>query len=292
MGVSSTRDTADRYLRLLEQSLSGLLRPSSRVAFEPAIDSEEAALWLELRRRIGEVELSRIVPFDVERREVGGDWPQDAETMIGLRRLRNLRDCFETIVTDGVEGDLLEAGVWQGGAAIYMKALLDVYGDRFRRVWIADSFRGLPPPELGGALEDVGDEHWLHPALAIGLADVLDNFARYDLLDHRLRVIEGWFEETLASAPVEQLALLRADGDMYSSTMSILTALEPKVSVGGFVVIDDYGAVPGCRKAVDDYRSENGIVDDMVEIDWTGVFWRKSAAETTDDPEQPTEPGR
>ncbi len=140
----------------------------------------------------------------------------------------------------------------RGGAAIYMRALLDVYGYRFRRVWIADSFRGLPAPELGGAAEDVGDEHWCHPALSLSLADVLDNSARYDLLDHRLRVIEGWLEETLASTPVERLALLCADGDMYSSTMAILTALKPKISLGGFVVIDDYGAVPGCRQAVDD----------------------------------------
>jgi len=290
--LPSTDSSKERYLWLLEQSLTGLLRPSSRVVYEPAIGTDEASTWQSLRRRIGEdVELSRIVPFDIDRREVGGDWPEDAETMIGLQRLRNLRECFEAIVRDGVGGDLLEAGVWRGGAAIYMRALLDAYNDRYRRVWIADSFRGLPPPDLGGAVQDSGDEHWKQPVLAVGLAAVLDNFARYGLLDHRLRVIEGWFEETLAQASVERLALLRADGDMYSSTMAILTALEPKVADGGFVVSDDYGAVAGCRQAVDDYRSESGITDEMVEIDWTGVFWRKSAAPWLQDPEQPAEPG-
>lgn len=239
----------DRYLQFLERSLTGSISP-------------------EVRTLQGH-------PYDPALREDGRDWPAAALTMVGLTRLRDLRTCVQTILEEGVPGDLLEAGVWRGGVGIYLRALLDAHGDRLRRVWIADSFRGLPPPELGGAEEDVGDVHWTHQELAVGLGEVLDNFDRYGLLDGRVRIVEGWFEHTLAETPVERLAILRADGDMYSSTWTILEQLEPKVAPGGFVVIDDYGAAPGCRIAVDRYRELHSIDAPLVEIDWTGVRWRK-----------------
>ncbi len=69
--------------------------------------------------------------------------------------------------------------------------------------------------------------------------------------------------------------MLRADGDMYGSTIDILNALYPKLSVGGFAIIDDYGAVPACKAAVEDYRAEHGITEPIEPIDWTGVFWRR-----------------
>lgn len=240
----------DQYIGLLERSLTGTIAPEAR----------------NLKGRL----------YDPALREEGRDWPAEALTMVGLRRLHDLRTCVQTILADGVPGDLLEAGVWRGGVGIYLRALLAAHEDRLRRVWIADSFRGLPPPELGGAEEDVGDIHWTHRELSVGLGEVLENFDRYGLLDGRVRVIEGWFEQTLAWAPVERLALLRADGDMYSSTWTILEQLEPKVAPGGFIVIDDYGAVPGCGTAVDRYRELHEIDAPLVEIDWTGVRWRKS----------------
>jgi O-methyltransferase len=64
---------------------------------------------------------------------------------------------------------------------------------------------------------------------------------------------------------------------MYGSTIVTLTALYPKVSPGGYVIIDDYGAIPACRRAVEDYRAAIGITDEVRKVDWTGVFWQKSS---------------
>jgi O-methyltransferase len=122
--------------------------------------------------------------------------------------------------------------------------------------------------------EDAGDQHWRYRELAVGVDEVRSNFARYGLLDDQVRFLEGWFADTLPSAPIERLAVLRLDGDMYASTMDALEPLYPKVSPGGFVIVDDY-ALPGCRRAVDEYRARDGIDEPIVDIDGMGVFWRR-----------------
>jgi O-methyltransferase len=57
--------------------------------------------------------------------------------------------------------------------------------------------------------------------------------------------------------------------------MDPLLNLYPKVSAGGYAIIDDYGAVDGCRKAVDDFRTCNRIDTPLISIDWSGTYWRK-----------------
>jgi hypothetical protein len=196
--------------------------------------------------------------------------------MIGLKRLDNLHACIEAVIRDQVLGDFIETGVWRGGACIFMRAALNVYGDQTRRIWVADSFEGLPKPD-GRYQQDKGDLFWIfNHALAVPLAQVKANFSRYGLLDERVRFLKGWFKDTLPTAPIERLAILRLDGDMYSSTMDALTNLYPKLSSGGFVIVDDYGAVAACRKAVTDFRESNQISDPILPIDWTGVYWRKT----------------
>lgn len=179
--------------------------------------------------------------------------------MVGLGRLDNLQDCIIRVVADGVPGDLLEAGVWGGGASIFMRGVLRVVGDFTRSVWVADSFQGLPPPDANSYPADAGDEHWRNPELAVGIDEVRRNFERYGLLDERVRFLPGWFCDSLPNAPITRLSVLRLDGDTYQSAMEALVALYHKVSTGGFVIIDDYGAVPGCRQAVDDFRASRGI---------------------------------
>ena len=197
----------------------------------------------------------------------GRHWPKEAETMIGLKRLRNLRALYAELETDGIAGDLCETGVWRGGACIYMRALAE--GSE-RKVFACDSFCGLPAPVRPDDIDLSGE-----PFLAVTLEEVQENFHRYDWLDERVRFVRGWFSESLAKAPIEKLALLRLDGDMYDSTMDALEALYPKLEPGGFLVVDDYGAIPQCRAAVIAYRSEHGIRAAICPIDWTGVFWRK-----------------
>ena len=86
------------------------------------------------------------------------------------------------------------------------------------------------------------------------------NFRAYRVLDDKVKFLKGWFKDTLPGAPIRSLAILRLDGDYYESTMDALTNLYDKLSVGGYVIIDDYGedSWTYCQKAVDDYRRDHG----------------------------------
>ena len=210
------------------------------------------------------------------RRDVFAEWRQPAHTMAGLKRLDNVQRCLEQVLADGVPGDLIETGVWRGGVPIFMRACLAAYGVTDRFVWLADSFEGLPPPSPDQYPEDEGDMLHTIPELRVSLDHVRSHFDRYGLLDDRVRFLPGWFRDTLPEAPIERLALLRLDGDMYESTIVALTHLYPKLSPGGYVIVDDYGAIPSCRRAVHDYRAAHGITSAIVPIDWTGVYWRST----------------
>jgi O-methyltransferase len=215
--------------------------------------------------------------YDPEKRLDGRDWPAEAETMIGMARLENVQQCATDVLERQIPGDFVEAGVWRGGAAILMRAVLAAYGDRTRHVWLADSFQGLPQPDAERYPADAGDRHWeLAPYLSVPLAVVQHNFQRYGLLDDRVRFLPGWFKDTLPDAPIETVAVLRVDGDMYESTFEVLTSLYSKVALGGYVIIDDYGALPNCQTAVHDFRGRFNIREEIRAIDWTGVYWQKT----------------
>lgn len=210
-----------------------------------------------------------------ENRLNGNDWPSYSETMIGLKRLNNIEECLKDIVTNNVEGDCIETGVWRGGATIFMKAVLKVLNETKKIVWVADSFEGLPKPD-DKFPEDKGDRHYEKNELSISLEDVKNNFKKYGLLDERVKFLKGWFKDTLPGAPIERLSLLRLDGDMYQSTIEALESLYPKLSIGGYIIIDDWGAVEGCKKAVEDYRKSHQINEEIKTIDWAGVYWKKT----------------
>jgi Macrocin-O-methyltransferase (TylF) len=219
--------------------------------------------------------LGKDLAFDLRNLVEARDWPANAHTMIGIHRLDNLHFCVEDVLARKVPGDLMETGVWRGGAAILMRAILKVNGVTDRRVWCADSFEGLPPPDPAKYPMDANLTFNEFKELAVSLEEVQTNFRRYNLLDEQVRFLKGWFRDTLPRAPVERLAVLRLDGDLYESTMDALTALYPKVSRGGYVIVDDYNDIPACRQAVQDYWQRNGIREEIVPIDWSGVFWMK-----------------
>ncbi|MBS45055.1 MAG: macrocin O-methyltransferase [Nocardioides sp.] len=270
----------ERYLDLTARMLTRFGFEGRSLTVKLPRRSYEAYLYGLLQkatkdRDVRLVEAGEFGPEQQQRRREGRDWPADAETMVGLLRLENVRHCLEQVVADDVPGDFVETGAWRGGTCIYARAVLAAHGVTDRTVWVADSFEGLPPPD-GRFDADAGDQHHVEPELAITREAVEDNFRRYDLLDEQVRFLEGWFSETLPDAPIEQVAVLRLDGDMYGSTMDALEALYDKVPVGGFVVVDDYGAVPGCAQAIHDFRDARGITDPLQEIDWAGVYWRRS----------------
>ena len=211
---------------------------------------------------------------DPAARDEGRDWPPTAETMVGYRRLANVAELCRRAVEEGIPGDFAETGVWRGGVTILMRAILAAYEIDDRRVWVADSFQGLPAPD-GEHYPADADIDWSDVGVLKVDADaVRTNFERYGLWDDQVRIVEGWFCDTLPEAPIERLAVLRLDGDLYQSTIDALDALEPRVSAGGFVIVDDYGGWEPCRAAVDDYRRDHGIHDPIETVDWTGVWWQ------------------
>jgi len=213
--------------------------------------------------------------FDGNLRELGRDWPSRAHSMIGNRRMSNLRQIIEFVVSNNVPGDFIETGVWRGGACIMARAVFKAYGVNDRRVWVADSFCGLPEPKPKYAA-DAGDKHYSYKELAVSLDEVKSNFAKYDLLDDQVVFLKGWFSETLPMASIDRLAVLRLDGDMYESTLDGIANLYDKVSPGGFVIVDDFGAVAACQQAIMEFRGAHAIQDPIQTIDGIGVFWRKS----------------
>jgi O-methyltransferase len=217
--------------------------------------------------------------FDPRRMKYyGAMWPSRAHTMIGIPRLDNIRNCVEEVLQNGVQGDLIEAGAWRGGASIFMRGILKAYGVTDRRVWVADSFAGLPPADRVRYPKESTAEFHRYKDLAVSLDEVRRNFERYGLLDDQVQFIKGWFRDTLPAAPIDQLAVMRLDGDMYESTMDTLVHLYPKLSPGGFVIIDDYNMVKACDAAVEDFRREEGITSELSLIPVSGAFWRKEPA--------------
>ena len=232
----------------------------------------QALVRLLLRRR----GLELVRRSSLQEVEQGRVWPLIGETMIGMARLDNLQTCLEDALSRGVPGDVIETGVWRGGAAIFMRGLLRAQAVVDRRVWVADSFEGLPPPDKERYPADEGDLHHTAHELAIGEEVVRENFRRYGLLDDQVRFVRGWFRDTLPRLADISWAVIRIDGDMYESTMDSLVNLYPNLSPGGYVIIDeDYGNLPPCAQAVHDFRAAHGIRDPIQRIDWTGAYWRR-----------------
>jgi len=209
-------------------------------------------------------------------RKSGGDHPLIAHTMIGIERLNNIHYCMKEILENHIPGDCVETGVWRGGATILMRAILKVYGDTSRKIWAVDSFEGLPHPDLLNYPEDSWYDFSEMSQLVVSLNQVQDNFRKYGLLDSQVVFLKGLFKNTLPNMPVEQISLLRLDGDYYESTIQALRSLYPKLSIGGYLIIDDYGWVPPCKKAVEDYRIEQSISDEILQIDSAGIYWKKT----------------
>ncbi len=207
-----------------------------------------------------------------------------AVSMLPLVRLANLQECVVDVLRRQVPGDLIETGVWRGGATIFMRAVLKAYGVTDRKVWVADSFEGLPEPdpkrfpiESKAHRDPLMQEFYKN--FAASLPDVKRNFAAYGLLDNQVEFLQGWFKDSLPPAPIAKLAVMRLDGDYYESTMDALTNLYDKLSVGGFVIIDDYGedAWTNCRLAVNTFRTERGITDPMTRVDSKCYYWQRTA---------------
>lgn len=247
----------DLYLNLLARSLTGTLYQD-----EPDHDNPDVGKF--------------VVSFTMHYMR------GNAVTMLPRVRLENIRRCIETVIADDIRGDVIETGVWRGGGSIFMTGCLSALSSTDRITWVADSFEGLPEPDAARPKEydffhsNVMQKHY--GKMAAGLDEVQRNFQAHGLLSDRVRFLKGWFKDTLPSAPIRQLSVMRLDGDYYDSTMDGLTALYHKLSPGGFVIVDDYGEDlwTDCRHAIEDFRRARNISDPLTMVDSRCAFWRKS----------------
>jgi len=279
-----------RYLALLKKSLCNLLYPEHELRISH-LRKRASSLEPQAASKVEELRFLRDIRFEKqEAYRVLLDSKQDviygmsagipvplAHTMVGLSALKNLEVCAAELFRRGIPGDFLEAGVCQGGASIFMRALQVTHGEGARKTWLLDSFQGLPVPREPVDLESGIDfSEGSMPQIACSLDAVRDHFLRYDLLDDQVEFVPGWFEDTLPGLSVGQLAMLRVDADLYSSTRDVLDHLYDRVAPGGFIIVDDYGAFPFCRRAVDDFRARRGLRAPLRPVDQTVVFWEKT----------------
>jgi hypothetical protein len=272
-------DPRTRYLDLVKKTLSFSLWPEPPARVDPSAYAAQPVKQVALRALSvlldrWNFELGKRHSFTEAQRTNGEIWPGYAYTMIGQKRLDSLQRAVESVLAENVPGDLIETGAWRGGACILMRAVLAAYGIEDRRVFVADSFEGLPTPDAEKYPADRGDLHHTVGIFSVSQEQVEENFRKFDLLDGQVVFLKGWFKDTLPGAPIDRLAVLRVDGDMYESTIQVLETLYPKLSPRGFCVIDDY-ALAGCRQAVDDFRARQGITTPLEAVDQTGRWWRK-----------------
>lgn len=276
--VEVSRDTvSDLYLDLMKRCLTNWIYADVELVYHRVEPVKAWKRWLVDKLRGGGMELVWAPkPIDQQDRMIGGDTPTTAHTMVGMKRLDNFQSCIETVIREDIPGDIIETGVWRGGASIFARAVLKAHGVTDRKVWVADSFEGLPPPDTKRFPQDAGALYHTFPGLAISLERVKANFERYGLLDDQVVFLKGFFADTMPTVACDRFSVLRLDGDMYGSTMDALTNLYPKLSPGGFVIIDDY-QIEACRNAVTDFRRDREINDPLERIDVNAVYWRRSS---------------
>ncbi len=201
-------------------------------------------------------------------------------------------------------GDFIECGVWRGGMSIFARAIFVAYEQKHRKVILADSFSGLPPSTTTKVcfvslfnsfhlllinvlfvLHFQDTDFWASLSYVVASEEnVRANFRRMSLLhDTDVLFLKGYFNVTmkLADKKFTALSVLRLDGDMYESCIHIIINLYDHVSVGGFVIIDDYFGFP-CREAVDVFRKLININETIVNVDNVSAYWRKMSIVTYD----------
>jgi hypothetical protein len=205
-------------------------------------------------------------------------------SLVGSAGLEATFDAATNVIAEGIPGDFIECGVAQGGCSALM-AMVAKTDPRGRRMWLFDSFQGLPNPtaEDFDEGEELTGEH-IRPLVrgsCLGTKSRVESvlFSRFGLSRDSVFLIEGWFQDTLPiyRDRVDQIALLRIDSDWYESTLCCLHNLYDRVSPGGSVIIDDYGVCFGCKKAVHEFLNSGGIKARLIPDGRGGVLFSKPA---------------
>jgi len=203
----------------------------------------------------------------------------DSYTMTSRERMYSVFQAARYIARAGIHGAVVECGVWRGGSSMMAALTFQAEGDRDRRVWLYDTFEGMPEPgaeDFGLHGEDAHAEWWRNQRSEINewcyapREEVTANLLGTGLRREQLELVEGKVEDTIPARVPERIALLRLDTDWYESTYHELVHLFPLLSPGGVLILDDYGQWGGVRKAVDQYLDEQGIHLLLSRIDYAG----------------------
>lgn len=193
--------------------------------------------------------------------------------MIGHVRLRNIRHCIDTVVAEGIPGDVAEAGVWRGGAMIYAKAVLRVLGeDTTRKLHVFDVFSRIKGYATGA------DDF-----LSVSERRVRQSFEMFGVMDENVIFHRGLFQASCpkfhTAHPDTKIAVLRVDGNFYSSYQDVLYSLYDHVPIGGFVIFDDVnpGSDHGVMRAWKDFKAEQGLPEELIPVSKDTAFFRKTA---------------
>jgi len=206
-------------------------------------------------------------------------------TMVSYERLSNTYELAKLIEKDKTHGTFVECGVWRGGCAAVLAFVADQAKSN-RKIWLFDSFEGLPEPTFtdGTSAQKYALNRSSGKLSAIGkcaasLSDVNEVFFSILKINKKNVIIKkGWFQNTLPESrkAIGPIAILRLDADWYESTKCCLGNLYDQVIPGGYIIIDDYGHWPGCKRAIDEFFQKRKINVDLIEIDDTGVYFKKS----------------
>lgn len=192
-------------------------------------------------------------------------WGENRLSMLPWTGIEHLHKCIIETVNKKIPGDFVETGAWRGGACIVAKSVYnELKSDT--KIFVVDSFEGLPPPDVSKYPDDKNDTHYLDQNMKASLETVQENFRKFGLLDDSVIFIKGWFKDTLPTAPIDKISILRLDGDMYESTIDSIENLYHKLSVGGYCIIDDFYH-PACRRAIYDFRLANNIKEKIKKVD-------------------------
>lgn len=188
-------------------------------------------------------------------------------TMVWPINVIQAADAAAYVVRAGIPGALVECGVWRGGVMMAMLLEARAHGDKTRHAFLYDTFEGLPEPGPQDMGLDGRNPHDIYKAsqptdggsawCRASLEDVQAGISSIAHPSDQVHYIKGKVEDTLPLNRPKQIALLRLDTDWYASTKAELEFLFPLLSVGGVLIVDDYGTWAGARKAVDQYFTDH-----------------------------------
>jgi len=204
-----------------------------------------------------------------------------ALTFSGIERVAALRQAVQYVVKHNIPGDIVECGVWKGGSMVVVSKTLIESNSTDRKLYLFDTFSGMTAPtqvdeDLRGAdashlleaTRNVKDSASVWAVAPLKSVKAVMQSAGYD--PEKTVYVEGKVEDTIPAQAPAQIALLRLDTDWYESTYHELVHLFPRISVGGVLLIDDYGHWQGARRAVDQYLAEKNLRILLNRIDYTG----------------------